>query len=760
MAITWGSQVSSGTNAMRLGWELTRSPSTVTASTSSVKITLKLYFATKYPVYYNGASFSISGHFSGSGSFNISHGSSSAWSSSNQTLIATKSITVTPSYSGTLTRSFSASATIGGVIPGTARASGSTTVPRRPISAPAAPTGAGVTRNSNTQMTVSWTNTSPTSASRPYQKVRVQRWDAKGGAYKTIATLTGRPTSYVDKSTGSNNRYRYRVRAENTAGTSSYVYTSYIVTTPAAPGAPKATKKSNGDITLSWSLSGVTYNTGVEVWVTEGGVDKTTRQTLLPAGTTSWTHTSPNTTKTWQYRVRAVASSPTLYSSYSARSNTVQLLTNPLAPTRLAPANEVLDATQDHVLTWQHNEVDGTEQRMFDLWHRAVGTTTWSSTGYITSDISEWTLPADTYENGQEFEWQVRTWGLFTSPGPFSAAAINTFSTPPSATITAPEDGAVIDVSRIGAAWDFFDPEDNPQSGWRAHLLDADGERIETVSGSGTTSAVDQFTTRLRDGQAYGVEVEVRDSTGLWGEPDRVNFTVEYPLPDAPEVEADWDPETGATQINLTNPTTEATVIEPVHNTVWRSEDGGDTWQLIADRVPLDAALIDPIPALGRVVQYRATAVTALPSEQDSEPVAVNTARGYWWVFINAGPGFIEYGRVRDNAAITTDFERGKQVHQFAGRQKPVEFAGEQRNRKVGLSARLAPESSTAAELTGLADMAAPLCLREPGGAKYFVSSGGLGISEKKVTAEINWEFTEIDYAEDQDPEPMEEEDE
>ena len=42
MAITWGAAQADSTNAFRIGYELTMSPSTVSSSTSSVTLTVKL----------------------------------------------------------------------------------------------------------------------------------------------------------------------------------------------------------------------------------------------------------------------------------------------------------------------------------------------------------------------------------------------------------------------------------------------------------------------------------------------------------------------------------------------------------------------------------------------------------------------------------------------------------------------------------------------------------------------------------------------
>ncbi len=623
-----------------------------------------------------------------------------------------------------------------------------------PPGQPAAPTGSNVTRNSDTSQTVRWTNTSPGSSTAPYEKIQIMRWTITGGSFVTIATLSGAPTSYTDKTTVPNQQYRYAVRAHNSSGASAWDYTDYVSTTPAAPGTPTATKNAAGDINLTWSLGPVNKNTGIEVWLTEAGVDGTSRHIMLAENATSWTHAGPDPSKTWSYRLKAQSgadindAAPNLYSDFSGRSNTVQLLTNPLAPTELAPSSTVRDGTTPITLTWQHNEVDGTTQTAYQIAHRRQGDTAWTYTGQIASTESRHVLPAGTYANGEVIEWRVATWGLYSAAGPYSTSALITLSTPPSATILIPTDGETWNSANIGVAWEFYDPEGNSQSQWRATLIDSNGDTVETRSGSGASDGLFAFDATLQDGAQYTIRVELRDSTGLWSPPAEVTVTVQYRLPSKPEVQSRWDHESGTAIITISNPVFDpATETDTAHNELWRSINGA-AWQKIADRIPTDTTITDYIPALGTVNHYRAVSVSDLPSRRESEPSTMDTSDHRWWVWVNAGPSFIDAIRVRDNAEVQVGSGRARTLHQFAGRRLPVEYVGEQRNRQLSLSARFAPESSTPAEVEDLADLPAPACIRTPDGQRYFVSLGDPSISYRGVTAELSWSFTEIDYTE------------
>lgn len=625
---------------------------------------------------------------------------------------------------------------------------------KTPANTPATPTGANVNRNSDTSHTVRWTNTNPGSSTAPYQKIQIQRWTISSGTWATIATLSGAPSSYTDKTTVANQQYRYRVRATNSGGSSGWAQTDYVSTTPAPPGTPKATKNSAGDIKLTWSLSGVRKNTGIEVWLTEGGVDETARHILLPENATSWTHASPDAAKTWQYRLKAQSgadfndAAPNLYSDFSGRSNTVQLLTNPLAPTNLAPASVVRDGTEEIPLTWQHNPVDGTDQTGYEVQVRAQGTTEWTSLVDMASGVERRTLPAGMFENGQVIEWRVRTWGLYADPSPFSNTVSFPLSTPPSATILVPENGQVWNAAQTGVAWEYYDPEGNNQSQWRAKLINDADIVIETQTGSGTSTGLFAFDTRLADGATYHIEVELRDSTGLWSPPDRVTISVEYPLPPVPTIEGQWNHETASIAVTITNPEWDSEVNRPTAYTeLWRSTDGNE-WVMILDQLPDNTTVTDYLPGLGGLNYYKAVAVSDLESRAESQPIDVDTHDHRWWVWVNAGPGFMQSVRIRDNAEVQVGSGRSKKLHQFAGRSKPVEYVGEQRNRTISLSGRIAPESSETFEFEELADLPAPACIRTPDGQKYFVSAGDTSITYRGMTKELSWGFTEIDYSE------------
>lgn len=744
MAITWGAYNNDGANGMRLGYELTQSPSSVGTGTSSVTITLKVYFGSKFSIVDSTNTLSISGSFSHSGSENINHGSGGG-----TTLLQTETRVVNTSYTSTVNSSFTA--TISGInaIPGSASVSGNITTAKRPISPPAAPTNIQVSRNSDTSHTITWTRTNPTSASNPYQNMELQRWSAATGEYATVATL-GSVSSYTNTSTNANNQFRWRVRAKNSAGSSAYIYSGYWSTTPTSPNAPVASKISN-DIKLNWTNRNLVNSGGVEVWWSANGGAYTLLATLPgnPSPVT-YTHLNPNAAQTHRYALKAYAGAtddaPTTYSGLSTASNTIQLLTNPAAPNNLSPTSGVKDAdTQAIVLSWNHNEVDGTAQTKYDIQYRMNGGA-WTTVSATTSTQSR-TFAAGTLANGGTFEWQVRTYGAYAvvpAYSPWSAIATITLSAAPQAGVIFPDGLVPVNTSRITAQWSYVDEEATAQAGYRVKLYSAGGASVlEDRSGSGAITEL-ALNTLLKDATTYRLGVSVQDGTGLWSPETTEDFTVAYALPPVPILSLLWDPDEAAVQVSIENPVAVGDAAETSYNEVWRSVDW-ITYELVATNVPVNSTVTDYIPDLDSENVYLVVAMTDIGASAQSEPMVFYVPGTGGWFWFNGGSGFSDAIKVRYNPSRGRNFARSKTLNNYAGREYPVETSGEQRNRDFDLGfMAFGEDDASLDDLERVADLPAPICVRSPAGDRRYVSIESVGTSSTGSGESVTLKMTQI----------------
>lgn len=771
MAIQWGAYKDSGTGqGFRLGIDLSYSGS---PSSGAVTVRAEYYIQSRFPVN-DEMTLNRVGSITGAYNFQNTGGvlHIGGWSKSEATAYGS---TRSAYYGAYLSGAYNGlSPTVDAYI----------TIPARPYAVPSAPSGVAVARTSDTQHKVSWAHNSTSSA--PYSNVYVERHDIASNAWKQVASLSALATSWTDTTTTSNNRYRYRVRARNSSGYSGYGYSDTFSTTPAAPSNVVATKAVS-NINLTWT-NNARMGTSILVEGSASGGAWTQLATLTPwSGTESWTHVNPDTTKTWKYRLRQYESDGNLYSPYSAESNTVQLLAAPAAPTGLSPSSAILDVeAAPPLLAWKHNPVDTTAQTAYELNWRVQGTSTWNTTGKVSSTTQSRTSAtlSPALVNGNTYEWRVRTYGQHASASPYSSTATFVASARPTAAVNYPAEAEVVTGSTITATWGYYDPEGTEQNAFRIALYNASGTPLYTYEGGGTDTE-HAIPVRLQDGRTYSVGVQVRDSSGLWSaEEYRTTFTVDYAEPPVPTLDITWNVDQGNAVVEITNPPYAEGEEPVVYNELWRSVDpqtadalvtyealvaGGTatqdeldtareafetsflaTAELVAGNVTPSVdgptAVTDHIPRINGANVYRATAVSALPSTAFSEPVILHTDRARGYVWINTGPGFGERYRLRGNVKLDASVARERVTNQFAGRGLPVESVGEGHEETISVSGLIGPDTNTVEEFEQLARTSWPTAFRDPTGRRWYVSPGATSTDHEAITKTIALSFRRVDH--------------
>lgn len=438
------------------------------------------------------------------------------------------------------------------------------------ITAPANPSSVSVTRNSDTSHTIEWTRTAD--ADQPIDYQRVYRWDNVTGSYYWIYTnstdyTTNGTNSYTDTTTVANREYRYRILAYNDAGNSSYAYSSYTNTTPGAPTSVVATRVS-GNVELTWSDNASNEdNYKVQRNTSSDGVTWAGYSTLtssLAANSESYTDTSPANYNI--YKISCTVSPPSLEST-QVESNQVVILQPPDAPTLLQPDTVSFDASSAYTFSWQHNDNDGSEQTKFSLQYRIVGAGSWTAlyTEEATSN-NYISVTGATFTNGNNYEWQVKTWGDATTGGTYSdgssdwsTTATFTATTTPTATITDPTDASNYGYSELTVDWSYTQAESNNQTQYICKLynssdllLASSGTVSDTVASGASGSHT--FSYVLSNSTDYKVTLQVKESSGLWSIETDVEFTTEFLQPTQPSIELSTNEDNGTIDISITNP--------------------------------------------------------------------------------------------------------------------------------------------------------------------------------------------------------------
>jgi hypothetical protein len=605
-------------------------------------------------------------------------------------------------------------------IGGPASVSQGVALPGRKV-APGTPTGVTVSRVSDSQIELSW---SQSSASNGQPETNDLSRSVNGGPWEDNFVVLS-ATNSATVSAAPNQKIEYRVRAWNSgAGYSAWSTPSApIYTTPGAPSGVSAVKNADLDIVVSFSEKVAYSEYEHQVWhgTVAGGVTTWDAAPLatLASGVLSRTHTNPNPAQVHVYRVRAKVGS--LYSAY-ATSSQVQLLTAPGAPT-LPSLGSYADKASAFVVPWTHNPIDSTAQKAFEVGYSTNGGTTWSTTGKVTSTTPSRSFAANTWVGDQTVTFRVRTWGQATTGGsdgtgasPWSGTRSVKFKTKPVASVTAPANSAVLGTSKVEVSIGFSQAEG-------ATFVDATItlKRGTTVLETRTTltQAGTVLNTRVLDGETYTVTATVRDSNGLVSSAVTSTFSVDYLDPVVPIVSATYLEDTGFVQIGLAFPEPEPGQAAAEKLTIQRTINGAT--ETVLEPYPTSPVLtiLDTTPTVNGVNDYVVTAISADGSEGDV-PVQVVTAERRR-AFLSKGPGLSEVVSFGANLRVKSRPIVDSLLVKAAGRSRPIGLYAATGSLTLSVSSELVAEmGSTPEQVENLLLMPGSGCYRDPSGRRIF----------------------------------------
>lgn len=709
MAIAWGSGSGSG-NLFYVG---------IDVSVSGTTATVRLYVKSQYRVSDNQV-LAWSGKASGSKSFYHDQSGGST--------ILVQTLTLT----GANNESAYINASLSGVYNGASPShTVSWTYPPPAIQAPNAPASLSATYVSDSTVDLSWPSSVATNKPVDYYRVERYDWNNPGAGYvfqMNTTDTSARLTGHV-----SNSRYSYQVRAQNTAGSSSYVQYGSIYTTPAAPSSVTMSRQSDGSLYTSWvDWSG--HNTTWDIAYSEGG-GAYGANISLPDSSNFAIKTSPNQMVSHQARVRSVV--PGGRTSAWVESNTLVLLTRPNPATNLSSGT--FDPARAVPFSWKFNTVDGSSQSSYQLRWRPMGSTgAFTERTAVASSSTSITLPGGTWSDAggtNGIEWQVRTKGQHVDWSDWSGSATNQWATTPVVSITSP--GSVLATTAITVSW----TSSKPQSQYRVTLVG-----IETKAGSGSANTT-TMDTKAVTGGTYQVLVESRSQDGLWSDPASLSFTASFPLPKQVAVDVAWDADHGWAVCSLRQLTTGGTAT-PDTVDLWRQDCPGADWELVAQNVPFPGtAVTDTEPAVdGRAIWVARAVNTSLGTMTDGPPATTEIAeeRGY----LSSGAGYEVVSPLIWQPSTSVSISRGgRQVMQLDGGDRPRRVLVEtpELSRQLSYSGKIYDYLET---YEVIAAMDGPHLYRDPDGRKIY---GALAETqstrgERGIWWEIGFSITETDH--------------
>lgn len=596
--------------------------------------------------------------------------------------------------------------------------------------APAEPTGLSVTRVNDNRFTLDWTN-NPNGDIAPYGGLKVQRLTSGSAKWENVASLSATTATFTDTSTVVNRRYEWRVRAENAAGNSDWVYFTPYQTRPAVPSDITARVNPGGSVTVEW-VNHTEYGANGDhlnyIRHYKDGVLATTVASVSGADN-SYTLTQIDAASTYQFEVEA--RSTVGYSSVSgwATGASFPASTIPHPPTniRLEGGGSVFDAALGAKILWDHNpSEDGSDQTAFQPRVSTDGGATWTELVKETSTNEFFVTDPGQFQNGQDALFSYRTWGVHATASDWSDPLALTLSATPVITINEPS-STTLPISHLTVDWAYSDSEGTPQASWEIELLTPSGAILEQRSANDTTSTVEMATV-IDDGKDYLLRLRVFDGDGLSSGWQELSLTADFVPPAEPVLTADYSDDNGTTVLTLT-PTPDdggvttlpASGVDIQRRLINPATGEYGPWSLLVENMSADTTLVDTTAAIAGDGQYRLVTHSEAPSAVTSEPLTPNGSDDRW-VYLSGGENFTQVCRLMGNIALRTKSSRERALYHFAGRELPVMYTGEARERVIEISGLLDGESSTPAEWEELIASGGVLLLRDPLGHRIYGS--------------------------------------
>lgn len=577
---------------------------------------------------------------------------------------------------------------------------------------------------------IRWTRNPTTDRPITGQALLARTYDSDT-AWASVAALTATQTT-TDYTIGANKRLEFAIATINTAGTTNSEASRPVGTTPSPPSSLTAAWLSpeSRTIRLTWPrFASIAQDIHIE-FTTNGTswLPVTNPAAPLPISEPFWDQTNADVTVPHTYRLNVGdVTNPEAARSGWVVSNKVEPLTRPLQAAVLTP--EQIDATGPITIRIVHNPIDNTKQTAAVIRHRKAGGA-WTSITRTTDDF--YVIPADTYVNGDTIEADAQTAGASGELSPVSEVLSFVARPAPTSTLTGPPATVVTKTAEV--TWTA------PTQVSAIIELRAGSTLVgrQVVANSPRTASFPD----LEDRGVYTVSLTVRDNYQSAPVQTRT-FTVELPRPNKPRLTVYTGPHT-ATATITTSGGIPATQIE-----LWRSIDGGLTYEPVGALAGASGAITDMLATLGRTYQLRARAYSAAGGWIDSDIVNVRIDSND--VVVNWGENWENKATVVADLAFDATAQTDIAFVQFdrgAGRTAPVPYGGTSTSDAVSVSGVLGGDLGSTEREWVAASRQLVLWYRDPDGRSFPASLGG-GVKFTQVregTRTVAFTATETDH--------------
>lgn len=490
------------------------------------------------------------------------------------------------------------------------------TYPANATSPPNTPTNVvpadGTATRSTGSVTTSATVSDPNS-NNCYMLFRYST-DPNFGSYTDAVGSTvasGSTSTEVITGLAVNTHYYARVYTYNpTVGKYSDNYVSVSFYTNRPPNTPTSVLPTSGSPTLTLStaaIQGVVTdpdggNVQLLVWASTDpnfATHTTTYGTVVTSSGTSAVALNGLTANTHYYA--RVYGYDTVTGSTGYASTDFWTDRPPNAPLLISPAvGANVDFTQAATFTWSFSDPDaGDTQTQADVQYRIVGSGTWIVVSAAATSVQTWTAAANTFSGGN-YEWQVRTYDIAGTVGPWSPSGTFTTASAPAAPTGIAPTGTITTLP-ITFTWSSTGAETGYQYQLQSDLSGApDPNGIFYQSGTIVDSSKSAVVTAYLPSQKQWISIRYYTYDGIWSSWTSSYYTIQIPAPEAGFITATPNNDAGTITLDMSFPTYG---VQTAQLTLSRdAQDGSDPIQLYSG-IPI-TSYIDRFPAANVLYAY------------------------------------------------------------------------------------------------------------------------------------------------------------
>lgn len=412
------------------------------------------------------------------------------------------------------------------------------------------------------------------------------------------------------------------------------------------------------------------------------------------------------------------------------------------------------DATTSALFDWNFIDLNATDtQSAFQLQidNATTGATAWD-TGKTVSVDSNYTLPASSLPNGEDWKWRVKTWDSHDAESPWSDYGFFSTSSTGIVNITDPavdNDPDIVTANYL-VMWSVAN---TTQTAYNVVVTRTDTGATLVSTGWVTSAETQYLVVGMASDVEWNVAVKIRNAGLIESNTANRLITPNYNRPEVPVIAFDIEDDLGYIGLNITNPDPVGDRPNPtsneIHRRVYSQTNPNLPYQILGTTDP-NGVFLDYTAASGVLYEYR---VRAIAGEffQDSTPTVADRELALEGVWIH-DPA--------DSAVTVRQFLYGKDsrshaidtagtVQQFAGRTFPVVDFGEHEQEDMSISVDIphGPTHRTEEDdLRGFMELKKTLFLRDNRGRAAYGTMSGYNQADQAWGVTVGFKFGRVSF--------------